>query len=72
LTECYPYANYLIRLGERASKKLSLEDQLYKAIAKAQVAIQSLCVGVHYLSCEVGVWRKPIADGTCGQQYASG
>ena len=60
--QLFPHANYLIRLRERASKKLSLEDPLYKAIAKAQDAIQSLCVEVHYLSCEPGsVWRPPTA-----------
>ena len=60
--QLYPHANYLIRLRERASKTLTLNDPLFLAIAKAQDAIQSLCVEVHYLSCEPGsVGRAPTA-----------
>lgn len=57
--QLFPHAKYLIRLRERASKTLSLNDPLYKAIADAQDAIQSLYVKVHYLICKSGVGEKP-------------
>lgn len=49
----------MTRMRERASQIMSIEDPLYKAIADAQDAIQSLCVKVHYLSCKSGVGEKP-------------
>ena len=50
--QLFPHANYLIRLRERAAGVLPVNDPLMLDIAKAQDAIQSLCVTVHYLSCD--------------------
>ena len=52
--QLFPHANYLIRLRERAARILPVNDPLMQRIAAAQNAIQSLCVEVHYLSCDPG------------------
>ena len=35
-----------------------LNDPLYQRVLKASNAIQDLCVNLHYMSCESGVYRE--------------
>jgi hypothetical protein len=56
----FPGANYLIRLrGRMVAAGFSPADPVFLLVDKAQEAMQSLRMAVHYASCESGVGREP-------------
>jgi hypothetical protein len=54
-----PSLHYLTRLRERMEQTGRHQGKLYHLVCKARMAVFDLCVELHYLSCDGGVWRLP-------------
>jgi hypothetical protein len=60
-----PKLGYLMRLERRLIAIGAMDDdELLRHVRQAQDGMHQLCVAVHYMACQSGVWRQPVDGDT--------